>query len=243
DGAPVAARCRGPAAGDLLLHQRHPLGGLRRHPVGHLRPPAGDPARVRPARVPEPRWRGLPGPGRRARAGRRSPPRAMSPGVAPGTLALLSLGSNIEPERYLRAALDELRHAFALVAVSPAYRTAAVGFDGADFLNNAACIRTSMPLAELEDWLHALEDRHGRRRDGPRLANRTLDVDVVFYGDCVLRDGARVRVPRPELRHAFVLKPMADIAAGFVDPLSGRTLGELWRAHPQHGDAFEAISL
>ena len=156
---------------------------------------------------------------------------------------LLSLGSNIEPECHLRAALAELRATFGEMTVSPAYRTPAVGFDGAVFLNNAVAIRTGMPLAALEDWLHALEDRHGRRRDGPRLADRTLDVDVVFYGDQVLRDGARVRIPRPELKHAFVLKPMADIAAGFVDPLSGRTLGELWRAHPQHGDAFEAISL
>ncbi len=167
----------------------------------------------------------------------------MSPDAAPGTVALLSLGSNIEPERHLRAALDELRHAFALVAVSPAYRTPAVGFDGPDFLNNAACIRTSMLPAELEDWLHALEDRHGRRRDGPRLADRTLDVDVVFYGDRVLRDGERVRVPRPELKHAFVLKPMADIAPDFVDPLSGRTLAELWRAHPQHGQPFGVVRL
>ncbi|KAF1685209.1 2-amino-4-hydroxy-6-hydroxymethyldihydropteridine diphosphokinase [Pseudoxanthomonas broegbernensis] len=158
-------------------------------------------------------------------------------------LVLLSLGSNIDPERHLRAALDELRAAFGPMTVSPAYRTPAVGFDGAAFLNNAAGLRTCMPLPALEDWLHALEDRHGRRRDGPRLADRTLDVDVVFYGDLVLREGARVRVPRPELKHAFVLKPMADIAPEFVEPLSGRTLAELWRAHPQREESFETVLL
>ncbi|KAF1697135.1 2-amino-4-hydroxy-6-hydroxymethyldihydropteridine diphosphokinase [Pseudoxanthomonas koreensis] len=158
-------------------------------------------------------------------------------------VVLLSLGSNIEPERYLRAALDELRARFGEVAVSPAYRTAAVGFDGAPFVNNAAAIRTTLPLEGLEAWLHALEDRHGRDRSGPRLSDRTLDVDVVFYGDHVLREGERVRIPRPELKHAFVLKPLADIAPDFVDPLDGRALGERWRAHPQYADSFEVVLL
>jgi 2-amino-4-hydroxy-6-hydroxymethyldihydropteridine diphosphokinase len=156
---------------------------------------------------------------------------------------LLSLGSNIEPERYLRAALDELRARFGDVAVSPAYRTAAVGVDGAPFVNSAALIRTALPLDALEAWLHALEDRHGRDRSGARLSDRTLDVDVVFYGDRVLAEGGCVRIPRPELEHAFVLKPLADIAPDFVDPLDGRALAERWRAHPQHDHPFEVVPL
>ena len=166
------------------------------------------------------------------------------PAPAGATPVLLSLGSNLQPERHLRAALEELRARFGTLRVSPAYRTPAVGFDGPPFLNNAALLHTGLALPELEAWLHALEDRHGRVRSGPRLADRTLDVDVVFYGDQVLRDAAgRVRIPRPELKHAFVLKPLADIAPDFVDPLSGRTLAALWRDHPQHDEAFEQVSL
>ena len=156
---------------------------------------------------------------------------------------LLSLGSNIDPERHLRLALDELRSMFGEAVVSPAYRTAAVGFDGAPFVNAAVALRTTLSLPALEDALHALEDRHGRDRTGPRLSDRTLDVDVVFYGDTVIRDGARVRVPRPELKHAFVLKPLADIAPAFVDPLSGARLVDLWRSHPQHDEQFEVVAL
>ena len=156
---------------------------------------------------------------------------------------LLSLGSNVEPERHLRAALEELRARFGALTVSPAYRTAAVGFDGAPFINNAVMLQSDDTLVALEAWLHALEDRHGRDRSGPRLSDRTLDVDVVFHGDAVLRDGEQVRLPRPELKHAFVLKPLADIAPDFVDPLSGRTLAALWREHPQHDEAFEQVSL
>ena len=165
-----------------------------------------------------------------------------APSAAPVEV-LLSLGSNIEPQRHLRAALEEIERAFGAVRVSPAYRFAAVGFDGAPFVNGAAVIRSAWPLARLEAWLHALEDRHGRDRSGPRLSDRTLDVDVVFYGDHVLHEGGRVRVPRPELKHAFVLKPLADIAPAFIDPLGGRSLAELWQAHPQHGEAFEVVPL
>jgi len=168
------------------------------------------------------------------------PPSDPLPGTA---TVLLSLGSNIEPERYLRAALDELAATFGALVVSPAYRTPAVGFDGATFLNNAVRLRCDWSLQRMEDWLHALEDRHGRVRTGPRLADRTLDVDVVFHGDLVLREGDKVRIPRPELKHAFVLKPLADIAPDFVAPLSGRTLAQLWRAHPQHDEPFEAVAL
>ncbi len=173
-------------------------------------------------------------------------PTPHAPGAPKGGAipVLLSLGSNLEPERHLAAAVAELQACFGPLRVSPAYRTPAVGFDGAPFLNNAVALATAMPLPALEDWLHALEARHGRRRDVPRFSDRTLDVDVVFYGDQVLRDAAgRVRIPRPELKHAFVLKPLADIAPDFVDPLSGRTLAALWREHPQHDEAFEQVSL
>ena len=160
------------------------------------------------------------------------------------TTVLLSLGSNLRPHHYLRLALDVLQERFGRIVASPAYRTPAVGFDGPDFLNNAVMLETDLPLAELDDWLHAVEDAHGRDRSGPRFSDRTLDIDVVYYGDLVVEAPGHLRIPRPELKHAFVLKPLADIAPDFVDPISGRTLAELWRAHPQHGlETFDALPL
>lgn len=91
---------------------------------------------------------------------------------------------------------------------------------------------TDLPPQELNDWLHALEDRHGRRRDVPRFSDRTLDVDIVFYDQLVTDRPGHLQVPRDELRHAFVLRPIADIAPDFVHPVSGRTMAELWRAFP-----------
>lgn len=159
------------------------------------------------------------------------------------TTVLLSLGSNLRPQHHLRLAVEVLRARFGQVRVSPAYRTPAVGFDGPDFLNNAVMLDTTMPLVELDRWLHQVEDAHGRDRSGPRFSDRTLDIDVVYYGDLVVDGPGHLRIPRPELKHAFVLKPLADIAPDFVDPVQQRTLAHLWRAHPQHDDVFETVVL
>lgn len=145
--------------------------------------------------------------------------------------AWLSLGSNLEPERHLRAALAELRERFGALDVSPVYRCPAVGFDGPDFLNLAVGLDTDLDASTLNDWLHALEDRHGRRRDVPRFANRTLDIDIVLFGDLVLRGPGNLELPRPELRHAFVLRPLADIAPQVVHPQLRKTLAQLWAEH------------
>jgi len=150
----------------------------------------------------------------------------------------LSLGSNVEPHRHLAAAIDELRARFGALAVSPAYRTSAVGFDGPDFVNLAVGLDTDLPPGELNDWLHALEDRHGRRRDVPRFSSRTLDVDIVFYGQLVTEGPGHLQVPRDELKHAFVLKPIADIAPDFAHPVTGRTMAELWAAFPADATAM-----
>lgn len=153
----------------------------------------------------------------------------------------LSLGSNVEPEQHLCRAMRELSGHFANVRTSTIYRFPAVGFDGPDFLNAAALIDTDMTPPALNDWLHALEDAHGRDRSGPRFGNRPLDIDIVLFGDRVLRGGGHLQVPRDELAHAFVLKPLAEIAPDMRHPLGGVSLADMWRAHPDHAIAFESV--
>jgi 2-amino-4-hydroxy-6-hydroxymethyldihydropteridine diphosphokinase len=142
--------------------------------------------------------------------------------------AYLSLGSNIDAERNLRSAFAALRERFGDVVASDAYRFPAVGFDGPDFLNAAAAIDSDLDPFALNDWLHALEDAHGRDRTGPRFGDRPLDIDIVFYDALVLEGPGHLQLPRDELKHAFVLMPLAEIAPEFVDPRSGRTLAALW---------------
>ena len=158
------------------------------------------------------------------------------------TRVYLSLGSNVEPERHLRAALAELRERFGAVVASPVYRFPAVGFDGPDFLNLAAALDTDLDAPALNAWLHALEDRHGRRRDVPRFSSRTLDVDIVLFGDQVIRGAGNLQVPRDELTQAFVLKPLADIAPHAVHPLLRKTVAQLWREFPRHEDASARVA-
>jgi 2-amino-4-hydroxy-6-hydroxymethyldihydropteridine diphosphokinase len=155
----------------------------------------------------------------------------------------LSLGSNLEPHRHLRAALDELRARFGAIDVSPAYRSRAVGFDGPDFVNLAVGLDTGLEPEALNDWLHALEDRHGRRRDQPRYASRTLDLDIVLYGERVIDGPGHLQIPRKELRHAFVLKPLADIAPDLRHPLDGTTMAERWAAFPHESEPLHVVSL
>ena len=107
----------------------------------------------------------------------------------------------------------------------------------------AAAIDSDLDPFALNDWLHALEDAHGRDRSGPRYGDRTLDIDIVFYDALVLDGPGHLRLPRDELRHAFVLKPLAEIAPGFVDPVSGCRLDAMWRAHPDHDVGFAPVAI
>lgn len=147
--------------------------------------------------------------------------------------AALSLGSNVEPEANLRSAIAALRARFGAILLSPVYRTKAVGFDGTDFLNAGALIETDREPIALDAWLHALEDDHGRDRSAPRFGDRTLDIDLVLYDDRIVDGPGNLRIPRDELRHAFVLRPLADVAPGMIEPRSGETLAALWTRAPE----------
>lgn len=168
--------------------------------------------------------------------------------LSPLPKAYLSLGSNIEPEANLRSALLALRERFGAVIASPVYRTPAVGFDGPDFLNAAAIIDSDLDPYALNDWLHELERAHGRVRNHVRFGSRPLDIDIVYFDDMVLDapaadGGSALQLPRPELRHAFVLKPLVDVAPDFVDPVRHVSLAALWAVHPQHDTPFAVVAL
>jgi 2-amino-4-hydroxy-6-hydroxymethyldihydropteridine diphosphokinase len=158
--------------------------------------------------------------------------------------AYLSLGSNIEPEHNLRSAVAALRQRFDGVVVSAAYRFPAVGFDGPDFLNAAAAIDSDIDPFALLRWLRELESRHGRTRANVKFCSRTLDIDIVYFGELILEGpGEELILPRPELSQAFVLMPLAEIEPCFVDPIRGHTLQQLWDAHPQRNEVFPVVQL
>lgn len=140
----------------------------------------------------------------------------------------VSLGSNQERDASLRLAVRQLRQAYGELRLSPIYECAAVGFAGEPFLNLVAGFATSEDVAAVRGRLRAIEDAAGRVRGPEKFAPRTLDLDLLTYGDAVgVVDG--FELPRSEiLRAAFVLKPLADLAGEEIHPLTGRTYEDLW---------------
>ena len=160
-------------------------------------------------------------------------PRALVPEV------YVAAGSNVEPERNLTLASGELVRVFPDVRFSSWYRNPAVGFEGEDFINFVAGFSSASPLPEVVEQLHRIEALCGRPPGAPRWAPRSMDLDILLYGD-VICDEPRLKLPRPDLlKRAFMLGPLAELVPTLRHPTAGATIGELWQrfdraAHPMH---------
>ena len=149
----------------------------------------------------------------------------------------VAAGSNVEPERHLAMAVRELERQFPGVRCSPWYRNRAVGFEGEDFINLVAGFATELEIRAVLARLHAIEALCGRPREAPRWAPRSMDLDVLLYGNRVCEE-PHLKLPRPDLvKRAYMLGPLAALAPEVVHPTVGKTIGELWNrfdraAHP-----------
>lgn len=95
----------------------------------------------------------------------------------------LSIGSNIDREDNVRSAIRCLNARFGQLEISPVYESESVGFKGDAFFNLVVGVTTDLALSELNHLLKVIEDEHGRERSGPKFSSRSLDIDVVTYGD------------------------------------------------------------
>ncbi len=134
-------------------------------------------------------------------------------------------------------ACRELARRFGALDGSGVYRNPPVGFSGADFLNLVLRFRTAESPVTIIAELERLHGLAGRVRGTERFAPRTLDLDLLLYGDAVLPE-AGIRVPREDiLKYGFVLRPLAELAPSLRHPVTGQTMSELWAsfdlgAHP-----------
>lgn len=155
----------------------------------------------------------------------------------------LGLGSNIDREKNLRGAVRALEEHFGDVLLSPVYESDAVGFAGDPFYNLVVAIDTDKTVGELAAELRAIEEAWGRDRRAPKFSSRTLDIDILTWGNaCGEIDG--VSLPRDEiLKHAFVLKPLADLAGNDRHPETIRPYAEHWEAFDQSRQPLREVDL
>jgi 2-amino-4-hydroxy-6-hydroxymethyldihydropteridine diphosphokinase len=150
-----------------------------------------------------------------------------APPLEPVTV-YISIGSNLDRRRHILASLDELRRLHGAVEVSPVYESAAIDCEGGNFYNLVAGFSTRQDWQSLRRELRRIEEDHGRKRNAGKCEARTLDLDLLLYGDWQVEDG-KFALPRSEiLRYAFVLRPLADIAPSLRHPALGRSYAELW---------------
>ena len=149
-------------------------------------------------------------------------------------VAYVAVGSNIEPRRNIPAALTMLCERVVVSGVSTVYRSEAVGPDGRvqadapDFLNAVFEVRTARGPAELKrDVLRPIEAGLGRTRGEGTYAPRTIDLDLVLYGDATI-DADGLRIPAPDLLRPFVIVPLLELAPHLVLPNSRQPLCCLW---------------
>ena len=147
------------------------------------------------------------------------------------TRVAVALGSNLgDREGYLHSAVAALAPSIHHLRVSTFHDTAPVGVGPQPvFLNAVAVGETSLSARALLDTLLGVERDLGRERPFPGAA-RTLDLDLILYGDAVIDDGPGLIVPHPRFRERrFVLEPLSEIAPDWRDPMTGRTVEELLR--------------
>lgn len=146
-----------------------------------------------------------------------------------GVVAVVALGSNLgDRQAHLDFAISRLRLLLEDIQISPVHETEPVGVpdDQPPFLNAAVIGRTTFGAAELLAALLAIERDAGRQRPFPGAA-RTLDLDLILFGERVI-DQPDLHVPHPRFRERrFVLQPLVEIAPGLQDPVTGLTVVEL----------------
>lgn len=141
----------------------------------------------------------------------------------------ISVGSNIEKEHNIYSGIRALKLNFGELICSRVFESEAVGFDGPAFFNLVVKAETSCAPLAVVAKLKAIEREHGRPAISPKFTSRTLDLDLLLYDELITDEG--VQLPRKEITSsAFVLWPLAEIAADLVHPQTGQCFADMWSA-------------
>jgi len=143
------------------------------------------------------------------------------------TQVYISIGSNIDRERMIRSCVASLEEVFGELSKSSVFESISVGFKGENFYNMVVGFNAGDPV-ELINKLRDIEQAHGRTREQKKYASRTLDLDLLLYGEKDLHSEG-IDVPRNEItRYAFVLGPLAELIPDAIHPTTGRSFADMW---------------
>jgi len=155
----------------------------------------------------------------------------------------LSIGSNINPEANIQYALSEIDQFFEIKQISSVYRNKSVGFKGDDFLNMVVKLNTIRSPFEILKELNRIESATGREIGTGTFDSRTLDIDMILYGDLVDPEEP-LKLPRKDIDlYSFVIGPLAEIEPRGVHPVSGKSFIELWEEFNREKHPLERISI
>lgn len=146
----------------------------------------------------------------------------------------LGIGSNIEPEKNINAGLKSLEKLFSSIQVSPIYQAPSFGFEGDDFYNLVVAAETDLPINDVVSILRQVEFDHGRPVEAVKFAPRSLDIDLLLFGDYVGKVDCHMseyKIPRSDIdKYDFVLRPLQDIAGHLKHPATGNSFADMWQA-------------
>lgn len=139
-----------------------------------------------------------------------------------------SIGSNIDRRKNVQAAIDALGLRYGQVQSSAVYETEAVGFGGDPFYNLVSRFETDESAQDVNRFFKQVEAEHGRIHGGEKFASRTLDIDLILYGDLLL-DEPGLKLPRDEIeKYAFVLEPLLELDEQGVYLPTSESYADMW---------------
>jgi 2-amino-4-hydroxy-6-hydroxymethyldihydropteridine diphosphokinase len=157
------------------------------------------------------------------------------------TRGYISIGSNIDRERNIAAGLQALERNFGDLIVSSVYESEPVGFSGDAFYNLVVGFNSGLDVRTVAQKLRDIEMANGRLPDSKKFSARTLDLDLILYGDLIVNEGD-FQIPRTDIeRYAFVLEPLAEIAPTLMHPVLCMNYAELWQKMPKDGIFQEKV--
>jgi 2-amino-4-hydroxy-6-hydroxymethyldihydropteridine diphosphokinase len=155
----------------------------------------------------------------------------------------VSIGSNIERETNIRAAVQALRMRYGALTLSRVYENRPIGFDGENFYNLVVAFDTNESPEAVTAILHEIEQQHGRQRGPSRFTSRTIDLDLLLYNG-LIREQGTLQLPRREIdEYACVLRPLAELAPEARHPHSGETFATLWARFDHTAQPLSPVAL